>query len=78
MSIDPNSSYYDAGGIEQMAINKAKSTPEQFEGYLLITTMTYLGRYNFKHKKKAERIRDLEKARINLDLLINELKGGVE
>lgn len=57
MSIDPASTYYDAGGIETLRIIEAKLTPEQFQGYLLGNIIKYACRLN--HKGQAER--DAEK-----------------
>ena len=48
MSNDPKSTYYDSGGIETIAIIKAKLTPEQFQGYLLGNIIKYSCRLNFK------------------------------
>lgn len=58
MSRDKKSSYYDAGGIETIAIIKAKLTPEQFRGYLLGNAIKYSCRLNFKGQNE----RDSEKA----------------
>lgn len=63
MSIDPKSSYYDKGGIEVIAIIKAKLTPEQYEGFLLGNAMKYILRCNWKENKQ----RDIEKAVVCLD-----------
>ena len=53
MSIDPASTYYDAGGIETLRIIQAKLTPEQYEGYLLGNIIKYACRFN--HKGQADR-----------------------
>ena len=68
MSVDPESTYYDAGGIETIDIIKAKLTTEQFEGFCLGNAMKYLSRANHKHDNYQ---RDWEKARNYLDMLIN-------
>ena len=60
MSKDPNSSYYDQGGIEVLDIIKAKLTAEQYEGYLLGNSIKYSLRLNWKGNKA----RDAEKAAI--------------
>lgn len=60
MSLDPKSTYYDAGGIETLDIIKAKLTPEQYEGYLLGNQIKYSCRMNFK--TPGEKLRDAEKA----------------
>lgn len=56
-TIDPNSRYYDAGGIETIDIIKAKLTPEQLKGYLLGNVIKYSSRLNFK----GSAVRDAEK-----------------
>ncbi len=55
--VDPNSRYYDAGGIETIEIIKAKLTPEQLKGYLLGNVIKYSSRLNFK----GTAVRDAEK-----------------
>jgi len=60
MSKDPNSSYYDQGGIEVLDIIKAKLTAEQYVGYLLGNSIKYSLRLNWKGNKA----RDAEKAAI--------------
>jgi len=60
MSIDEKSNYYDAGGIEVLAVMTAKLTPEQLEGYLLGNCIKYSLRLNFKGTKG----RDAEKLAI--------------
>lgn len=65
MSIDAKSDYYDAGGIETMAVIKAKLTPEQFKGFLLGNALKYLCRLNHKGCSK----RDIEKAQTYCELL---------
>lgn len=57
MAIDDKSTYYDAGGIEVMAIIKAKLTSEQFKGFLLGNIMKYSLRLNYK----GQALRDCEK-----------------
>ncbi len=48
-TVDPKANYYDAGGINTLAIIKARVTPEQFEGYLLGSALKYLNRANHKY-----------------------------
>jgi len=60
MSIDPKANYYDVGGIETLAIIKAKLTSEQFTGFLLGNALKYMTRVNFKTPKNKSR--DAEKA----------------
>ncbi len=57
MSRDPESKYYDAGGIEVLDIIKSKLTPEQFKGYLLGNVIKYACRANWKGTLN----RDIEK-----------------
>ena len=57
MSRDPNSTHYDAGGIETLEIVRAKLTPEQYRGYLLGNAIKYACRLN--HKGSPQR--DAEK-----------------
>ena len=45
---DSKSRYYDAGGIETLEIIRAKLTPEQYDGYLMVNAIKYLCRANFK------------------------------
>ena len=73
MSTDPKSTYYDAGGIETIAIIKAKLTPEQYQGFLLGNSIKYQCRMMHKHSKK-NRVRDAEKAAIYSGLLLTELE----
>lgn len=54
MAKDPNSTYYDAGGIETLDIIKAKLTPEQYAGFLLGNVLKYAGRVNFKGAKARD------------------------
>ena len=61
MAKDPKSSYYDAGGIETLDIIKAKLTPEQFQGFLLGSSLKYQCRMMHKHAPE-DRKRDAEKA----------------
>lgn len=55
--VDPNSRYYDVGGIETIEVIKAKLTPEQLKGYLLGNIIKYSCRLNFKGSAE----RDAEK-----------------
>lgn len=66
MAIDDKSTYYDQGGIETMAIIKAKLTPEQFKGFLLGNVIKYACRLNWKGQSD----RDLEK----IAVYSNEMK----
>lgn len=71
MSLDPKSSYYDAGGVETIEIIKAKLTPEQFEGYLLGNCIKYSTRCNYKGTKE----RDIEKLAV-YSLKLNQAQNG--
>jgi len=72
MSRDPNSTYYDAGGIETLIIIKAKLTPKQYQGYLLGNALKYACR--LMHKKKGkEKLRDAMKAKNYMSWLADEL-----
>lgn len=57
MTLDPNSTYYDVGGIETIDIIRAKLTPEQFIGYLLGNCI----KYSCRMMHKGRRVRDAEK-----------------
>ena len=72
MSRDPNSSYYDAGGIETLDIIKAKLTSKQYQGYLLGNALKYSCR--LMHKNTGEgRLRDAMKAKNYMSWLADEL-----
>jgi len=74
MSTDPQSTYYDAGGIETLAIIKAKLTQEQYTGYLLGNQIKYASRLNFKTPKS--RLRDAEKAAVYAEQLRDHLEAN--
>lgn len=65
MSIDQNSTHYDAGGIETVRVIEAKLSKEQFEGFLLGNIIKYSCRANFKENF----FRDMEKVHIYSGLL---------
>ena len=74
MSKDPQSTYYDAGGIETLDIIKAKLTLEQYEGYLLGNVIKYATRMMHKGCKE----RDAQKCATyanQLDKLLNGFVG---
>lgn len=54
---DPNSRYYDAGGIETLAIIKAKLGPQGYCDYLQGNTI----KYSCRLKHKGQSTRDAEK-----------------
>jgi hypothetical protein len=69
-------SHYTHGGIETIDIQKAKSTPEQFQGHLYNQVIKYVLRWG----KKEPGINDLLKAQYYLNKLIYELreKDGIK
>jgi len=70
-AIDPD--HYRVGGIEAIDYMKAKSTPEEFEGYLRLSALKYLSRVGHKHgDHDAARAEEYRKARWYLDRLIQE------
>lgn len=74
MAIDAQSAHYDAGGIEAMAVIKAKLTSEQYIGFLLGNVLKYSMRAN--HKGSMDR--DIEKASIYTGLLKDALRSCIE
>lgn len=71
MSLDPKSSYYDAGGIETLELIQAKLTSSQYQGFLLGNVLKYASRMMWKHGSPK---RDCEKALMYL----TELDSVVE
>ena len=70
-AIDPD--HYKVGGIEAIDYMKAKSTPEEFEGYLRLSAVKYLSRVGHKHgDHDAARAEEYKKARWYIDRLIQE------
>jgi hypothetical protein len=61
--------HYTAGGIETIDFMKAKSTKEEFHGYLRLTVLKYLSRGPYKQ----DALEDYKKARWFLNRLIEEL-----
>lgn len=61
--------HYTVGGIETIDFMKAKSTPEEFHGYLRLTVLKYLSRGPYKE----DALEDYKKARWFLNRLIEEL-----
>ncbi len=66
---DPQSRYYNSGGIEVQDIIKAKLTTEQYEGFCIGNAIKYLTRANFKGDKR----RDVEKARYYVEWLYDAI-----
>lgn len=60
--------HYTVGGIETIDFMKAKSTPEEFHGYLRLNCMKYLSRCNYKENE----LQDLKKALWYLQRLLKE------
>jgi len=61
--------HYTIGGIETIDFMKAKSTPEEFHGYLRLTVLKYLSRGPYKE----DALEDYKKARWFLNRLIEVL-----
>ena len=71
---DPiNPAHYQVGGIETIDYMRAKSTPEEFEGYLRLSALKYLSRVGHKNgDHDAARAEEYKKARWFIDRLIQE------
>ena len=70
MSIDKQAEYYDAGGISNIDVIKAKLTEEQFYGYCLGNCLKYMMRCNWKFERgSVDCKRDLNKAEIYLEMI---------
>jgi hypothetical protein len=65
-AIDPD--HYKVGGIEAIDYMKAKSTPEEFEGYLRLSSLKYLSRAGHK----GEALEDYRKALWFVTRLVEE------
>jgi hypothetical protein len=65
-AIDPD--HYKVGGIETIDYMKAKSTPEEFEGYLRLSSLKYLSRAGHK----GEALEDYRKALWFVTRLVEE------
>jgi hypothetical protein len=71
-AIDPD--HYKVGGIETIDYMRAKSTPEEFEGYLRLSALKYLSRVGHKNgDHDAARAEEYKKARWFIDRLIQEI-----
>ena len=62
--------HYTVGGIETIDFLEAKSTPEEFAGYLRLNCMKYLSRAGHK----ADALEDYQKAAWYLNKLIGTIK----
>jgi len=70
-----NPDHYKIGGIETIDYMKAKSTPEEFEGYLRLSALKYLSRVGHKHgDHDAARAEEYRKALWFIDRLVREVE----
>ena len=69
-----NPSHYKIGGIETIDYMRAKSTPEEFEGYLRLSAIKYLSRVGHKHgDHDAARAEEYKKALWFIERLVKEI-----
>jgi len=70
-----NPDHYKVGGIETIDYMRAKSTPEEFEGYLRLSALKYLSRVGHKHgDHDAARAEEYKKALWFIDRLVREVE----
>jgi hypothetical protein len=68
-----NPSHYKVGGVEAIDYMRAKSTPEEFEGYLRLSALKYLSRVGHKHgDHDAARAEEYRKALWFVERLVRE------
>jgi len=68
-----NPSHYKVGGIEAIDYMHAKSTPEEFEGYLRLSAIKYLSRVGHKNgDHDAARAEEYRKALWFVERLVRE------
>lgn len=68
-----NPDHYKIGGIETIDYMRAKSTPEEFEGYLRLSAIKYLSRVGHKHgDHDAARAEEYRKALWFIERLVRE------
>jgi hypothetical protein len=68
-----NPSHYKVGGLEAIDYMRAKSTPEEFEGYLRLSAIKYLSRVGHKHgDHDAARAEEYRKALWFIERLVRE------
>ena len=68
-----NPDHYKVGGIETIDYMRAKSTPEEFEGYLRLSAIKYLSRVGHKHgDHDAARAEEYRKALWFIERLVQE------
>jgi len=70
-----NPDHYKIGGIETIDYMRAKSTPEEFEGYLRLSALKYLSRVGHKHgDHDAARAEEYRKALWFIERLVREVE----
>jgi hypothetical protein len=70
-----NPDHYKVGGIETIDYMRAKSTPEEFEGYLRLSAIKYLSRVGHKHgDHDAARAEEYKKALWFIERLVREVE----
>ena len=68
-----NPPHYQIGGIEAIDYMRAKSTPEEFEGYLRLSALKYLSRVGHKNgDHDAARAEEYKKALWFIERLVRE------
>jgi len=68
-----NPDHYKVGGIEAIDYMRAKSTPEEFEGYLRLSAIKYLSRVGHKNgDHDAARAEEYRKALWFVERLVRE------
>jgi len=68
-----NPDHYKVGGIEAIDYMRAKSTPEEFEGYLRLSAIKYLSRVGHKNgDHDAARAEEYKKALWFIERLVRE------
>ena len=68
-----NPSHYKVGGLEAIDYMRAKSTPEEFEGYLRLSAIKYLSRVGHKNgDHDAARAEEYRKALWFVERLVRE------
>jgi hypothetical protein len=65
-------SHYTVGGIETIDYMDAKSTSEEFKGYLRLSVIKYLSRVGHKD----DELQEYKKAQVFLGWLVNYLETG--
>jgi hypothetical protein len=68
-----NPDHYKVGGVEAIDYMRAKSTPEEFEGYLRLSAIKYLSRVGHKNgDHDAARAEEYKKALWFIERLVRE------